>query len=176
MTDGSMHHQDTKSNAARSLCCRYESVQLERLPQSFNENFVIIEGTFIIHNKPIRSYHKTFKDIIEYLVCGWILHHAKLSVDEIHILFDRTNKSESWQQRRQLLLMFSLFMRCQEVLQLIPDLTELNNYTSKRHGEKFGYGLPAPQADHTDEKWINEIGQLFRIYNITTYYQRSTIW
>ncbi|VDI31465.1 Hypothetical predicted protein [Mytilus galloprovincialis] len=83
--DASMHHQDTKSNAARSLCCRYESVQLEKLPQLFNETL------FMIHNKPIRSYHKTFKNIIEYLVRDWILHHAKLSVDEIHIIFDRSN-------------------------------------------------------------------------------------
>ncbi|CAG2211917.1 unnamed protein product [Mytilus edulis] len=68
MTDGSMHHQDTKSNATRSLCGRYESVQLERLPESFNEHLVIIEGMFMINSKPIRSHHKAFNDILEYLV------------------------------------------------------------------------------------------------------------
>lgn len=47
MTDGSMHHQDTKSNTTRSLCGRYESVLLERLPESFNEHLVIIEGMFM---------------------------------------------------------------------------------------------------------------------------------
>ncbi|CAG2223556.1 unnamed protein product [Mytilus edulis] len=56
-------------------------------------------------------------------------------------------KSESWQHRRQLLSMLSLFMTYQEVLQLIPDFTELKYYTSKKHGEKFGYGLPVPLAE-----------------------------
>ncbi|VDI59773.1 Hypothetical predicted protein [Mytilus galloprovincialis] len=61
-------------------------------------------------------------------------------------------KSESWQHRRQLLSMLSLFMTHQEVLQLIPDLTEFKYYTSKKHGEKFGYGLPVPQAETHRQK------------------------
>ncbi|CAC5377276.1 unnamed protein product [Mytilus coruscus] len=61
-------------------------------------------------------------------------------------------KSESWQHRRQLLSMLSLFMTYQEVLQLIPDLTEFKCYTSKKHGEKFGYGLPVPPAETHRQK------------------------
>ena len=43
-------------------------------------------------------------------------------------------------------------MTYQEVLQLIPDLTEFRYYTSKKHGEKFGYGLPVPQAETHRQK------------------------
>ncbi|CAC5392141.1 unnamed protein product [Mytilus coruscus] len=70
-------------------------------------------------------------------------------------------KSESWQHRIQLLSMLSLFMTYQEVLQLIPDLTEFKYYTAKKHGEKFGYGLPVPPAEtHRQKNGSNEIGQL----------------
>lgn len=45
----------------------------------------------MINSKPIRSHHKTFKNIIEYLVRRLIVPHAKLSTNEIHILFYRPN-------------------------------------------------------------------------------------
>lgn len=56
-------------------------------------------------------------------------------------------KAESWQHRRQLLSMLSLFMTYQEALELIPDLTEYKYYASKKHGEKYGYGLPVPSVE-----------------------------
>ncbi|CAG2223978.1 unnamed protein product [Mytilus edulis] len=87
--DGSINHQDTKSNATRHLNSRYDNIIIEKMPSGSNSDLVILEGMFIINSAPIRSHHKTFSDHMQYLIRRWILPHFKSGAKEVHILFDR---------------------------------------------------------------------------------------
>lgn len=87
--DGSINHQDTKSNATRHLNSRYDNIIIEKMPSGSNSDLVILEGMFIINSAPIRSRHKTFSDHMQYLIRRWILPHFKSGAKEVHILFDR---------------------------------------------------------------------------------------
>ena len=93
-----------KSNITQTLVARYPSMIIQRVPDGWTPELVILDGMFLVHVKPFGT-SSTFRDYTLLLLRRFVQPHFKGGAHEVHVLFDNTSETDfnpkQWEQQER---------------------------------------------------------------------------